>query len=218
MDSRPISIVILDDHTLLREGTRQLLTAFPYLTVIGEAANGEEALLVVDQLRPDVALVDIQLPGMNGLEVTRQIVANFPGTRVLILTAHADEDYLQAALNSGAAGYLLKTTPAYELAEAIRAVRSGTTVIDTSIVVRFVNQVKVQASVRTTDLTAREQEIMRLVGHGLSNKAIAAHLGISHRTVEGHLHRIFEKENVSSRTELLRYALEHNLLSIQPAD
>ena len=207
-----IRVLIVDDHTLLREGTRHLLTGSPDLLVVGEAARGDEVAGLVDSLRPDVVLLDIQLPGINGIEVTRIISAT---TRVLILTAHADEDYVQAALSAGASGYLLKTTPAHELAEAIRTVYAGTTtVLDKTLALRFVSGANSRAAKTVADLTRREREVLRLVATGLTNRAIAGRLGISHRTVEGHLHRIFEKENVGSRVELFRFALEHRLLSL----
>lgn len=216
MDDPPIRIVIVDDHTLLREGTRHLLAAYPDLAVVAEASRGDDVPQLVSDLRPDVVLLDVQLPGMNGIEVTRIIASSASATRVLILTAHADEDYVHAALAAGASGYLLKTTRASDLADAIRAVHAGkTTVVDSSLVLTFLRHAGDRGN-DGDDLTRREHDVLRLVAAGLSNRAIAQDLGISHRTVEGHLHRIFEKEDVGSRVELLRYALEHRLLTIPP--
>jgi DNA-binding NarL/FixJ family response regulator len=210
-----IRIVIVDDHTLLREGTRQLLMQDPGLDVVGEVARGDEAVTVVERLQPDVLLLDIRLPGMNGIDIAREVAKRFPAVRVLILTAYSDDDYVHAAIEAGASGYLLKTAPGHELVSAIRAMHDGATVFDAAII----SKLRMHQNSATftpsfpTELTKREREVLHLVYDGLANKAIAVKLGISRRTVEGHLHRIFDKVDVGSRTGLLKYALEHHMLS-----
>ncbi len=210
----PIRILIVDDHTLLREGTRQLLTQDPGLDVVGEVARGDEPVAAVEQLRPDVLLLDIRLPGMNGIDVTREVAKRFPEVQILILTAYADDDYIHAAVGAGAHGYLLKTAPGHELITSIRAMHEGATVFDAAITgkLRMGQNSAAFTSPLDTALTAREREVLRMVYEGLANKAIAAQLGISPRTVEGHLHRIMGKVDVGSRTALLKYAVDHHLI------
>lgn len=209
-----IHILIVDDHTLLRQGTRELLTQSSDLLVVGEVARGDLVLDAIETLHPEVVLLDVRLPGLNGIDVTRQIVDRFPGVRVIILTAYDDENYVSGAVSAGASGYLLKTAPASQLAGAIRAVQAGATVFDAAVTGRLVNhRGPTSASGNTLELSAREREVLQLVCKGMPNKAIAVNLGISRRTVEGHLHRMFEKVAVGSRTELMRHAIDHHLLA-----
>jgi DNA-binding NarL/FixJ family response regulator len=216
--SKPIRILIVDDHTLLREGTRQLLEQDPGLVVVGEVARGDETVAAVELLLPDVLLLDIRLPGMNGIDIAREVARRFPAVRVLILSAYADDDYVHAAIGAGASGFLLKTTPGNELVGAIHIVQGGATVFDAAITRKLGSQQHLSSgsSRPPVELTDRESEILKLVYNGLANKAIAAQLGISPRTVEGHLHRILNKVDVTSRTGLLKYALEHHLVSPDP--
>ena len=213
MTASLIRVVIVDDHALLREGTRQLLaTHCPDMVVMGEAASGDEAYDLVRETLPDVVVMDVQIPNVSGIALTRKITSEFPAVQVLILTAYDDEDYVRAALAAGAAGYLLKTSPVEELAEAIRAVHHGTLVIDRSLASRFLDPKSLRFQVRE-ELTGRERDVLDLMAKGMSNKAIASALHISPRTVEGHLRRMFQKEAVGSRVELLRYAYEHRMIS-----
>lgn len=205
----PITIVIADDHTLVREGTRQLLERHPDLQVVGEVARGDEVPALVGSLRPDVLLLDVRLPGANGIEVLRRVATATPGIRVVMLSAFADTDYVSAALSAGAAGYLLKTSPGEEVAQAIRAVHAGATVLDPAVSRELVTH---PARAEPTDLSPREAELVALVVEGLPNKVIATRLGISRRTVEGHLGRVFSKLGVATRTELARYAVTHGLV------
>jgi len=218
MVARPIRILIVDDHTLLREGTRQLLSQDAGLDVVGEVARGDEAVAAVERLQPDVLLLDIRLPGMNGIDIAREVAKRFTEVRVLILTAYADDDYVHAAIGAGASGYLLKTAPGDELVSAIRAMHEGATVFDAAITSKLRMRQNSAAFTPSlpTELTEREREVLRLVYDGLASKAIAVRLEISRRTVEGHLHRIFDKVDVGSRTGLLKYALEHHMLSADP--
>jgi DNA-binding NarL/FixJ family response regulator len=204
-------VVIVDDHELLRAGTRRILEEADGFSVVGEAEDGEAALSVVDRLLPDVVLMDIRLPFMNGLEVARRIVAGHPGITVLILSAYDDEDYVRAALAAGVSGYLLKTTPSQELIRAISSACGGTTVLDKAVSARLLGGGPA-APEQASPLTIRELDVVRLAARGLANKAIGQHLGISPRTVEGHLNHVFEKLGTTSRTELVHYALTNGLL------
>jgi DNA-binding NarL/FixJ family response regulator len=207
----PRRVVVVDDHELLRAGTRQILEDAAGFTVVGEAEDGDGALRAVAELRPDVVLVDIRLPAINGIDLARQITTDYPDTTVLILSAYDDEHYVRAALAAGVAGYLLKTTPSDELVRSIRAACDGLNLLDRGL---LGTGEKAEASDEYTPrLTAREQEVVRLVARGMSNKAIAHQLGISPRTVEGHLNHVFEKLGTTSRTELVHVALANSLFA-----
>jgi DNA-binding NarL/FixJ family response regulator len=211
-DERNVSlrVVIVDDHELLRTGTRQILSEADGMEVVAEAADAASALEAVEQTRPDIVLVDIRLPDRNGIELARLIIEQNPSTRVVILSAYDDEDYVRAAMDAGVAGYLLKTMPGDELVRAVRATASGMTVLDSAVTTNLRRE---QASPSSgakdafADLTWRERQVVDLVAEGLANKAIATRLGISGRTVEGHLNHVFVKLGVVSRTELVRLAL-----------
>lgn len=208
----PVRVVIVDDHELLRTGTRRILEDAEGFTVVGEAEDGVAALEVVAGSLPDVVLVDIRLPSMNGIEVARKIVAAHPAMTVLILSAYDDDDYVRAALAAGVSGYLLKTMPSHELVSAITDACTGGTVLDRSVSARLNAEVAGPARERSSPLTVREASVVRLVAQGLANKAIANRLGISPRTVEGHLTHVFEKLGTTSRTELVHFALVNGLL------
>jgi DNA-binding NarL/FixJ family response regulator len=207
----PLSVVIVDDHEVLRTGTRQILETAPDMVVVGEADDGESALPMVKELQPDVVLVDIRLPGPSGIEVARQINATNPDTKVVILSAYDDPEYLRAALAAGAAGYLLKTMPRDELVNAVRSAGLGTTVLDATMSSHLTRPARASVPGEVASLTTRERQVVGLVADGLANKTIAARLGISARTIEGHLNHIFAKLGVTSRTELVRFALSNNL-------
>lgn len=200
-------MVVADDHAVLRAGTRQILEAAGDIVVVGEAADGDETLAACAALRPAVALVDIRMPGPNGIEVARRLADEVPAVAVVILSAYDDDAYVRAALSAGVAGYLLKTTPAAELVQAVRSAAAGTTVLDPGITRRLVTG-EVAAD---EPLTWRERQVVALVAEGLPNKTVARRLGISARTVEGHLNHVFAKLGVATRTELARYALDHGL-------
>jgi len=213
MDDRTISVVIVDDHAVLREGTRQIHERAGGFTLVGEAAEGETAVGLVAEHHPDVVLLDLRLPGINGVEVARRMAEVSPSTRVVVLSAFDEIDYVQAALGAGVAGYLLKTTPADELVGAVRAACSGVLVLDPGLsgyLVRDRGDGAVTSGVEA--LTTREREVVRLVAQGLANKAIASELGISPRTVEGHLNHVFEKVGASSRSALVRLAMVNGLI------
>jgi len=211
------TIVLAEDHALVREGTRQILSAQSDLRVVGEAARGDEAVRVVLELRPDVVLMDMRMPGMNGIEATRQILARAPATKVVIVSAHEDADYVREALAVGAAGYILKTAPARELVEGIRAVAVGSLVLSPSLSRRLA-QSRDEPARASDRLSARELAVLREIALGHGNKEIARDLGISLRTVEGHLHNIFEKLRVTSRTEAVVYAANRGIVSIESTE
>jgi DNA-binding NarL/FixJ family response regulator len=214
MTSTPTTIVVAEDHALVREGTRQILSGEGDFSVIGEASRGDEAVQVVLQTLPDVVLMDMRMPGINGIEAIRQILAQAPETKVVIVSAHEDEDYVREALAAGAAGYILKTAPARELVEGIRAVAAGSIVLSPSLSRRLA-QARVDPARASDRLSTRELAVLRQIALGQANKEIARSLGISQRTVEGHMHNIFEKLRVSSRTEAVVYAANHGIVSLE---
>jgi len=209
-------VVVIDDHELLRAGTRRILDDAAGFTVVGEADDGGAALSVVTDTRPDVVLVDIRLPGISGIDLARQIVEEHPGITVLILSAYDDEHYVRAALAAGVAGYLLKTMPSDELVRSIRAACDGGAWLEGGPTGRGEKADDAGQDTGRPRLTAREQEVVGLVARGRSNKAIAHQLGISPRTVEGHLNHVFEKVGSTSRTELVHYALANSLFARTP--
>lgn len=209
-------VLIVDDHALLRAGTRQMIDADATMLVVGEAADGATALTMLESESPDVVLVDIRLPDVNGIELAKRIVGSNPNVKVVILSAYDDDDYVRAALGNGVSGYLLKTMPGDELVRAIKAARCGTTVLDPAVTARLTNPRSSDAE-DEDGLTWRERQVAALVGEGLSNKAIASRLGISIRTVEGHLSHTFTKLDITSRTELVRFALGSGLAAAPAA-
>lgn len=206
-----ITVFIAEDHTLVREGTRQILEQHEDLRVVGEAERGDDAADRIAALRPDVALLDLRLPGLNGIAVAGRIAAAAPGVRVLILSAYDDEDYVLAALQAGAAGYLLKTAPGREVAAAVRAAHRGETVLAPALARKLAQYWQRASRPGSSPLSPRELAVLRLLARGLSNKDIALALGISLRTVEGHLGNVFAKLGVTSRTEAVLYAVDHHL-------
>ena len=215
--SRPIRIVIADDHPAFRDGLCRLLEDESDIQVVARAADGEEAVRLVKELSPDLAVVDVAMPKLNGIEVTKQIRACYPGTQVLIVSAHNIEAYMLAALRSGAAGYLLKTAPLAEIVNAIRLVHSGGGVFDLKAGSRMMSRLASQKGEGRSGETlhARELEVLKLVAKGMGNKEVARNLVISERTVHTHLINIFRKLNVGSRTEAVLYALREGWLALE---
>jgi DNA-binding NarL/FixJ family response regulator len=210
------SLVIAEDHTLFREGTRQLLERMDGFRVIGEAARGDEAVDVVCRLQPDVLLLDMRMPGLNGIEVTRRVLARRPKVRVLVVSAYDDDDYVTEALKAGATGYLLKTAPSWELEQAVEAVHRGESFLSGSISQRLASRwLRSETPGPSQQLSRRELEVLRLVARGRASKEVAAELRISLRTVEGHLNNVFGKLGVASRTEAVYYAINHHLISVE---
>ncbi len=213
MESEVIRVVVVDDHALHRDGTRQILQAHPDLLVVGEADSGEVALALVNQLRPDVVLLDIRLPGMNGIEVARQLTRDHPKVRVLMVSAYDDDEYVRGALEAGAAGYLRKTAPGKELVDAVRAVAGGATVLQSGLASRLLISSRPPER-GPVALTERELAVLRLLAAGLHNRELAARLGISPRTVDRHCDHIYAKLGVGSRTEAVVHAILTKVLTV----
>ncbi len=208
-DQKPlIRVLLADDHAVVRAGIRQFLERADDIQVVREAEDGEAAKELIRESQPDVAVLDIQMPGASGIEVTRWVRAHHRAVGVLILTAFDDDPYVLAVLQAGANGYVLKTAPPDEIIEAVRDVHEGRSVLDPSIAEKLVAQISHEERGPIIELlTAREMEVLALVGKGQTNKAIGVQLGISDRTVQGHLAHIFAKLQASSRTEAVMRAV-----------
>lgn len=215
-----IRILLADDHALVRQGTRQLLAREADLAVVAEASDGEEAVRLAREHSPDIVIMDIAMPKLNGIEATRQIKASNPRISILALSAYDDDQYIFALLEAGAAGYLLKNVSADELVRAIRAVAAGEAVLHPAIARRVVNRFAPPAEKQPeTDtlaqLTEREVEVLKLAARGLKNQDIAHALTLSVRTVQTHLGNIFGKMGVGSRTEAVLEALHRGWITLQ---
>ena len=212
-DSRPaiVRVLLVEEHALVREGVRRILEAEPDLEVVGEASRGDEALKLLDDLRPDVVLMGARLPGMSGIETTRKIRAASPEVRVLILSAQAD--FALEALRAGASGYILKTITSRGLVAALRSVFLASTVIQEELAAGLGIWGPSARSQLPDVLSRREAQILRLIARGLTNRTIAREVGIAPRTADQHVHNIFIKVGVRSRAEAVRYAVEHELAS-----
>ncbi len=200
---QPIRVILADDHAVVRQGIRQFLETGSNIAVVAEASDGLEAVQLIREHRPDVAVLDIQMPGQSGIEVTRILRAERFPVGILILTAFDDEPYIRAVLQAGANGYVLKTADAQEIVEAVQAVNEGKSALDPAIARKLMSQLArpEAAAVSVEPLTEREREVLRLAAKGYTNKAIGAQLSISDRTVQGHLARIYDKLHSASRTE-----------------
>ena len=214
-----IRVLLAEDHDLVREGTRRLLEQNEDLLVVGEAADGAEAVRMADELDPDVVVMDVRMPVTNGIEATRAIKAAHPRSRVLVLSAHEDDSYVFPLLEAGADGYLLKTTNGQELAQAIRSLMQGQNVFDAGIMSKVVSHLSGKRRTYRSDdmaeeLTEREIEVLRSLATGKSNKEIAEELFISAYTVQVHMRNIMGKLGVSNRTEAVGFALRHDWLGV----
>jgi DNA-binding NarL/FixJ family response regulator len=207
-----IAVLLVDDHAVVRQGLRALLEAEGDIAVVGEADNGREAVVLAKKILPDLVLMDLAMPGLNGLEATRQIVRNLPSARVLVLTSYGDDDYVTQLLEVGASGYLVKQTAAADLLKAIREVHEGNAFFSPSIAKRLRQPGGEafragQPCAKTGKLTPREAEVLQLVAEGFANKQIAAELSISIKTVEKHRQQAMNKLNIHDIARLTRYAL-----------
>ena len=203
-----IRVLLADDHHIVRAGIRQLLESARDLQVIAEAGDGEEAQVLIEKNKPDVAVLDIQMPKASGIEVTRWVRAHLPEVGVLILTAYNDDPYVMAVLQAGANGYVLKTAQADELIQAVRDVYEGKSTLDPAVTRKLMsNLFKRPEKITAEPLTDRELDVLRLAAKGFTNKAIGMQLGISDRTVQGHLAHIFDKMHATSRTEAVMRAV-----------
>lgn len=205
---KKLRVFLADDHTVVREGLKTLINAQPDMEVIGEASDGREAVDRMVELHPDVALLDLSMPGQTGIEATIKIRLQAPAVKVLNLTVHEDKSYVRQAFEAGSSGYLLKRAAANELIGAIRAVASGGTFIDSALKTSLLPPTMAVDNVApTATLSEREEEVLRLIARGYSNKEIAGQLDVSVKTVETYKARSFEKLGLKGRVELIRYAL-----------
>jgi two-component system NarL family response regulator len=203
-----LRILVVDDHPVVREGLRALLERQPDLTVVAEAADGEEAVAEFRRHRPDVTLMDLRLRGLGGVEAVERICAEFPASRVLVLTTYDGDEEIYQALRAGARGYVLKGAPAEELLRAIRAVHGGAHPISPEAAARLAERML------DTDLTPREVDVLRLVARGRSNKEIGAALAVTESTVKAYLHQIFGKMGVTDRTEAATQAIKRGIVRL----
>lgn len=210
-----VRILLADDHAMLRDGVRMVLESQPGFEVVGTAETGLDAVALARSLQPDIAVLDVAMPELNGLDATREIRACCPETEVVILSMHEGEDYLREALRAGAAGYVLKRAAAKELVGAIRAVQRGESYLDPALTRTLISDYvrKVDRVDTTADaLTERELEVLTLVAEGMTNRQIALKLNISIKTVQSHRANLMDKLNLHDRTELVRYAIRRGLI------
>jgi DNA-binding NarL/FixJ family response regulator len=209
-----ISLLIVDNHTLFRQGLVSLLQSEPGYRVLGEASSGEEALRLVPELRPDVVLMDVKMPGIGGVEATRRLLEGDPEARVMMLTVSEEEENLFAAIQAGARGYILKNADAGELLEAIQRVHAGEAMLSPAMTLRLLQTLKsggIPAPLPELPLTSREQDVFHLLAQGASNRQIAETLMITENTVKTHVRNILEKLELHSRTEVAAFARRQSL-------
>lgn len=220
---KPIRVLLADDHTVVRQGIRSLLEAEPDIQVVGEASDGREAARFARELKPDVVVMDLAMPEMDGLQATRQIKQETPQTQVLALTMHESDDYFFRVLQVGALGYVLKRAATSDLLAAVRAVARGEVFLYPAVAKKLVTDYiaraegKAEPEVRDTyeSLTPREREILGLIAEGLSNREIAERLVLSLSTVQTHYVHIIEKLNLQSRAALIKFAIRKGLIDVE---
>jgi DNA-binding NarL/FixJ family response regulator len=216
--AKRITVLLAEDHTVVREGLRKLLQAESDIEVVGEAGTGRQAVQLTRTLQPEVVVMDIAMPGLNGLEATRQILHGLPGARILILSAHSDDAYVERAMELGAAGYLIKQTSARYLSEAIRAIRQGHTFFSPAVATRYHKRHAVPPDRKGRPespphgLSSRETEVLQLIAEGAANKQIATELGISIKTVEKHRDHLMRKLDIHDTAGLTRYAIAAGII------
>jgi DNA-binding NarL/FixJ family response regulator len=216
----PITIILADDHHVVREGLRTLLESQPDFRVIGETGDGLQVVSLVDKLRPQVLVLDLMLPGLDGLEISRQVHKNLPQTNIVILSMHANEAYVVEALAAGATAYLLKQATSDELVEAIRAAIVGQRYLSTPLSEHLLDTYRHKLATEESDdpyhtLTLREREVLHLSAEGLTNKEVAARLVLSARTTEKYRSSLMQKLDLKNQTELVHYALQRGLISLE---
>jgi len=213
-----IRVLLADDHAILRDGIRALLTEQPDMSVIGEAGDGRQAVTLTHDLSPDVVLMDIGMPLLNGLEATRQIKRDQPGIHVLILTMHENEEYIREVLAAGASGYVLKQAAASELVAAIRAVYRGEAVLSpavTRVVIQdYLRSEAAQPVIASNELTAREREVLQLIAEGHTSKEISDILCLSVKTVQAHRTSLMQKLDLHDRGDLIKYAIQKKIIEV----
>jgi DNA-binding NarL/FixJ family response regulator len=213
--TKKLRLLLVDDHAVVREGLRSLLGSDSRFEIVGEAADGPTALSAVDRLHPDVVVMDVSLPGINGAQVTRRLKETQPDVRTLALTVHEEGGYLRSLMDAGASGYVLKRSAASELLRAVEVVGEGGTYLDSAIAGQLVSKLgqRKTALAPSSALSEREREVVRYVAHGYSNKEIAGKLDVSVKTVETYRYRATEKLGLHSRADLVRYAIDQGWLS-----
>lgn len=213
------TIVLADDHHIVRQGLRTLLEAEPEYVVVGEVADGLKVADMVEQLRPDVLVLDLMMPGLNGLEITRQVAQRSPKTRIVILSMHADEAYVLEALRHGASGYVLKDASTADVVQAVREVSAGRHYLSRPLSERAIEAYAQKAQAAPLDLyetlTTREREILQLAAESHTSTEIAARLGISPRTAETHRANLMRKLGLQSQTDLIRFAIRRGILRLE---
>ncbi len=213
-----IRLVLADDHTILRQGIRALLEDQPDMAVVGEAEDGRQAVQLTHDLRPNVVLMDIAMPLLNGLEATRQIKRDHPEIHVLVLTMHENEEYIHEVLAAGASGYVLKQAAASELVAAIRAVHHGEAVLSpaiTRVVIQdYLRSEAAQPVVASNELTSREREVLQLIAEGHTSKEIAEMLTLSVKTVQAHRTSLMQKLDLHDRGDLIKYAIQKKIIEV----
>jgi DNA-binding NarL/FixJ family response regulator len=219
----PVTVAIADDHELVRRGLRVMLDAEPDLTVVAEAEDGRQAVDAVRRTRPDVIVMDVQMPVLDGIEATQQIVAAGAATRVLVVTTFDLDEYVFSALRSGAAGFLLKEAKPAELARAVRTVAAGDALLAPRVTRRLVEHFAARPAATPVgegykDLTARELEVLKLIARGLSNREIGAELFLSDKTVKSHVTRVLAKLGLTSRSQAVVHAYETGVVRVGDAD
>jgi DNA-binding NarL/FixJ family response regulator len=212
MNPKPVRILLADDHSLVRQGFRRILESHPDFEIVGEAADGRQAVEMTEKLKPDVVVMDVAMPGLNGIDATRQICETSPRTRVLALSMHRDAVYVREILRAGARGYLLKDAIDADLVSAVRAVARGEGYIAPAVADCVLADYRQHVSDPIDLLTAREREVLQLIAEGKTNKEIATLLNLSVYTVDAHRGRIMEKLNLHSAGELVRFALRKGLI------
>ena len=213
--SEPITILIVDDHTVVRQGVRTLLDMHPDLQVVGEAESAEEALPLVEKLVPDVVLLDLLLPGMNGVEAARQMKRISPRTQIVVLTSYAEDEHVFPVLRAGALSYLLKDIRPRELAESIRKAARGESVLHSRVAARMIQEVreaKRKVPPAFAELTPRELEVLQLLADGQTNTGIAEQLVLSEKTVRGYISNILSKLHLEDRTQIAVFAWQQGLM------
>ncbi len=211
---KEIKVIIADDHPLVRQGIRKVLQLEPAIKVVAETTNGKDTVAMAKKLQPDVILMDINMPLINGMEATKIIKKEMPQVKILALTIHDDEEYVYETVRSGATGYLLKDVDPGRLVEAVLKVYKGESVIHPSVTAKLFQEFNrlSKSSSDENNLTPREQEVLKLIAQGLANKDIAKGLFISEKTVKNHVYNIFRKIDVSDRTQAAVYAIKNNLV------
>ena len=211
-EMKRIRILLADDHAVVRQGFKMILSAEKDMEIVGEAGNGREAVEQAEQLRPDIVVMDVAMPELNGIEATRRLAASMPHTRVIALSMHKDSVYVREVLRAGARGYLLKDSGAGDLVSAIRAVASGESYLSPAVSNAVLDDYRRHVTNPIDLLTSREREVLQMLAEGKTNKEIAVVLNLSVYTVDAHRGRIMEKLNVHSINELVRFAVRNGLI------